>query len=75
MDLRTIVALVKVAVYSQISFYFALLEALMIIFSQRGQGLVEYAMIIMLVGIIVIVMLALFGSGVGNMFSNVIANF
>ncbi|MFN2273248.1 MAG: Flp family type IVb pilin [Anaerolineales bacterium] len=44
-------------------------------FSQRGQGLVEYAMIIMLVGIVVIVMLALFGSGVGNMFSNVIANF
>ena len=55
--------------------YFALLEAFMISFSQRGQGLVEYAMIIMLVGIIVIVMLALFGSGIGNMFSNVIANF
>ena len=41
----------------------------------RGQGLVEYAMMILLVGIAVIVMLALFGSGLGNLFSNVIANF
>jgi len=41
----------------------------------RGQGLVEYAFIIILVAILVIVMLALFGSGVGNMFSNIIANF
>ncbi len=40
-----------------------------------GQGLVEYAMVIMLVGIAVIILLALFGSGLGNMFSNVIANF
>lgn len=40
----------------------------------EGQGLVEYALLILLVGIAVIVMLALFGSGVGNMFSNVMAN-
>jgi pilus assembly protein Flp/PilA len=43
--------------------------------STRGQGLVEYAFIIILVAILVIVMLALFGAGVGNMFSNIIANF
>ena len=42
---------------------------------QRGQGLVEYAMIMMLVAIIVIIILALFGSAVGNMFSSVIAMF
>jgi Flp pilus assembly pilin Flp len=42
--------------------------------SPEGQGLVEYALLILLVGIAVIVMLALFGSGVGNMFSNVMAN-
>lgn len=41
----------------------------------RGQGLVEYAMIILLVGIAVIILLALFGTGVGNMFSNIVANF
>jgi pilus assembly protein Flp/PilA len=41
----------------------------------HGQGLVEYALVILLVGILVIVMLALFGAGVGNMFSNVISNF
>ncbi|MCJ7569543.1 MAG: pilus assembly protein [Anaerolineales bacterium] len=42
---------------------------------QRGQGLVEYAMIITLVAIIVIIFLALFGSAVGNMFSTVITSF
>ena len=47
----------------------------MFYFLPRGQGLVEYAMIILLVGIAVIVLVALFGSGVGNMFSNVVANF
>lgn len=41
-------------------------------FSSRGQGLVEYAMIIMLVGIIVLIVLALLGPAVGNMFSNVV---
>lgn len=41
----------------------------------RGQGLVEYAILIALVALMVIVLLALFGSSVGNMFSNVIANF
>lgn len=40
----------------------------------RGQGLVEYAMVLMLVGIVVIVILALLGPAVGNMFSNVVAN-
>ena len=42
--------------------------------SPRGQGLVEYALLLVLVSIIVIIILALFGSGVGNMFSNVISN-
>ena len=44
-------------------------------FPLHGQGLVEYALLILLVGIAVIVMLTLFGSGVGNMFNNIIANF
>ncbi len=39
-----------------------------------GQGLVEYALLILLVGLAVILMLTVFGSGVGNMFSMVIAN-
>jgi Flp pilus assembly pilin Flp len=49
--------------------------AFMYHFSPRGQGLAEYALVILLVGITVIVLVALFGSGVGNMFSNIIANF
>ena len=53
---------------------FDLLRAFMFFSSPEGQGLVEYALLILLVGIAVIVMLALFGSGVGNMFSNVMAN-
>ncbi len=39
---------------------------------QRGQGLVEYAMIIALVAIIVVIIVTLFGSAVGNMFSTVV---
>ena len=46
----------------------------MIFSSRKGQGLVEYALLILLVGIAGIVLLALFGTGVGNMFSNVISN-
>ena len=42
---------------------------------QRGQGLVEYAMIIILVAIIVVVFIALYGSSVGNMFSTVVGQF
>lgn len=40
----------------------------------RGQGLVEYAMLIMLVALLLIVLLVIFGSGVGNMYSNIILN-
>jgi pilus assembly protein Flp/PilA len=39
----------------------------------RGQGLVEYALLILLVGLIVIVLLAIFGSGTGNMFSHIVS--
>ncbi len=37
-----------------------------------GQGLIEYALILVLVAIIVIVIVAVFGSAVGNLYSNVI---
>jgi len=40
---------------------------------EEGQGLVEYALILVLVGIVVIVILALLGPAVGNVFSNVVA--
>ncbi|MEN6481127.1 MAG: pilus assembly protein [Anaerolineaceae bacterium] len=39
---------------------------------EKGQGLLEYALIIILVAVIVIVILALLGPAVGNMFSNVV---
>jgi pilus assembly protein Flp/PilA len=39
-----------------------------------AQGLVEYALIIMLVAMIVIVVLWLIGAPIANVFSNVIAN-
>lgn len=41
----------------------------------KGQGLMEYALLILLVGLAVIVLLALYGTAVGNMFSNIITNF
>jgi Flp pilus assembly pilin Flp len=39
----------------------------------RGQGLVEYALILVLVGVIVLGTLLVLGLGVGNVFSNVLA--
>ena len=41
---------------------------------EKGQGLVEYALILVLVAIIVIVVLALLGPAIGNVFSNMVAN-
>jgi len=38
----------------------------------KGQGLVEYALIMLLVAIAVIVILALLGPTVGNLFSTII---
>lgn len=38
----------------------------------HGQGLVEYALIMLLVAVIVIVILALLGPAVGNLFSTVV---
>jgi pilus assembly protein Flp/PilA len=38
----------------------------------RGQGMVEYGLILMLVAVIVIVILALLGPAIGNMFSEVV---
>lgn len=37
-----------------------------------GQGLVEYALIMMLVALAVIIILALLGPAIGSMFSNII---
>ena len=42
---------------------------------EKGQGLVEYAMILVLVAIVIVVVLALLGPAVGNLFSNVVAGF
>jgi pilus assembly protein Flp/PilA len=38
---------------------------------QRGQGLVEYALIIALVAIVVIAILVIMGPQIGNIFSNI----
>ena len=42
--------------------------------SEDGQGLVEYALILMLVAIVVVVILAVLGPAVGNLYSNVISS-
>ena len=39
---------------------------------EGGQGLVEYALIMLLVAIIVIVVLALLGPSVGNLYSSIV---
>ncbi|MEO0562634.1 MAG: Flp family type IVb pilin [Chloroflexota bacterium] len=40
---------------------------------EEGQGLVEYALILVLVAIVVIVILSLLGGAVGNVFSNIVS--
>mgnify|MGYP006952624004 CR=1 FL=1 len=40
---------------------------------EEGQGLLEYAMILILVAMIVIVVLVLLGPAVGNLYSNIIS--
>jgi pilus assembly protein Flp/PilA len=43
-------------------------------FMKKGQGLVEYALILVLVAVVVIVILSLLGPAIGNVFSNIITN-
>ncbi|HFC09467.1 MAG TPA: Flp family type IVb pilin [Chloroflexi bacterium] len=40
---------------------------------EKGQGLVEYALILVLVAIVVIAILAILGPAIGNVFSNVVS--
>lgn len=42
--------------------------------SQEGQGLVEYALILVLVVLVVFIVVAWIGPWIGNVFSNVIFN-
>jgi pilus assembly protein Flp/PilA len=41
---------------------------------EKGQGLVEYALILVLVAIVVIVILVILGPAISNVFSNIINN-
>jgi pilus assembly protein Flp/PilA len=41
---------------------------------EEGQGLVEYALILVLVAIVVIAILLLLGPVIGNTFSNIVRN-
>jgi pilus assembly protein Flp/PilA len=41
---------------------------------EEGQGLVEYALILVLVAIVVIVVLRLLGPAIGDVFSQIMAN-
>jgi len=40
--------------------------------AERGQGFVEYAMLLILVAIFVLVLIYVFGRGVGALFSNIV---
>lgn len=41
---------------------------------ERGQGFLEYGLLLILIAVIVIYVLTVFGKAVGNLFSNVISN-
>ena len=40
----------------------------------KGQGFVEYALVMLLVALVVIIVLALLGPQVGNMYSSVVSS-
>ena len=42
--------------------------------NEKGQGLVEYALILVLVAIVVIVIVSLLGGSIGNVFRNIVSN-
>ena len=41
---------------------------------QKGQGLVEYALILVLVAIVIIVILSVLGPAIGNVFSQIVSS-
>ena len=43
-------------------------------FTESGQGLVEYALILVFVAIVLVVVLSLFGAGSADAYSNIIDN-
>jgi pilus assembly protein Flp/PilA len=43
--------------------------------NEEGQGLVEYALILVLVAVVVIIILAVLGPTIGNVFSSIINSF
>jgi pilus assembly protein Flp/PilA len=42
---------------------------------ERGQGMVEYALLIVLLAIVVIFMIQVMGTAVSNMYSNIVVAF
>ncbi len=42
---------------------------------ERGQGMVEYALLIVLLAIVVVVMIVVMGTSVSNMYSNIVIAF
>jgi pilus assembly protein Flp/PilA len=46
----------------------------MFMMNRKGQGLVEYALILVLVAVVVIAVLLLLGPQIGNVFSTIITN-
>jgi pilus assembly protein Flp/PilA len=57
-------------------FYLFFLEDCMHFYPRdsTGQGLLEYAMIMMLVALVVMLLILVIGPSVGNIFSNVVSN-
>jgi pilus assembly protein Flp/PilA len=41
---------------------------------EKGQGLVEYALILVLIAVVVIAILALLGPAIANIFQNIVNN-
>jgi pilus assembly protein Flp/PilA len=49
-------------------------ETMLLSVSTKGQGILEYALILMLVVVVIMIVFVLLGPAIGNMYSNVIFN-
>jgi pilus assembly protein Flp/PilA len=49
-------------------------DQMLLLGNERGQGLVEYALILVLVAVVVIAILSLLGPAIANVFSTIVHN-
>ena len=71
MDVHKIRAILRMVLRKQNTFYLKGITIMLFAPKEKGQGLVEYAIILALVAIVVIAVMRLLGPKIGNTFSSI----